>query len=107
MATCEALEEMGVKTTIVVWTHGTDRRVEGSLTVVSSRADAIVSVGMHDEPIELPRVERVIGGDLAGPFSEEAGAPAVPAGGRLRVKYRDLAGVINQIGANRASIEEY
>lgn len=107
MATCEALEEIGVKTTIVVWTHGTDRRVEGSLTVVSPRADAIVSVGMHDETIELPSVERVIGGELVGPFSEEAGAPALPAAAPLRLKYRDLAGVINQIGANRASIEEY
>jgi len=107
MATCEALEEMGIKTTIVVWTHGTDRRVEGSLTVVSPRADAIVSVGMHDETVELPPMERVIGGELAGPFSEEAGAPALPAAGPLLVKYRDLAGVINQIGANRASIEEY
>jgi glycine reductase len=107
MATCEACENLGVRTTIVVWTHGADRRVEGSLTVVSPRADAMVSVGMIDESIELASVERVIGGPLAGPFSEEAGARALPAAGALRVQYRDLAGVINQIGAGRVSIEEY
>lgn len=107
MGTCEALEEMGVRTAIVVWTHGTDRRVEGSLTVFSQRADAIVSVGMNDECIDLPPLERAIGGTEAGPFSEEAGAPALPAAGPLRVRYRDLAGVLNQLGAGRLSIEEY
>lgn len=107
MATCEALEELGVRTTIVVWTHGTDGRVEGSLTVVSPRADAMVSVGLNDECIDLPPVERAIGGPLAGPFSDEATATALPATGALRVRCRDLAGVLNQLGAGRLSIEEY
>jgi len=107
MATCEALEELGVRTTIVVWTHGTDGRVEGSLTVVSPRADAMVSVGLNDECLDLPPVERAIGGPLAGPFSDEATASALPAAGALRVRYRDLAGVLNQLGAGRLSIEEY
>jgi hypothetical protein len=57
--------------------------------------------------MELPPVERAIGGEVAGPFSDEAGAPALPAAGALRVRYRDLAGVLNQLGANRLSIEEY
>lgn len=107
MATCQALEELGVRTTIAVWTHGTDGRVEGSLTVVAPRADAMVSVGLNDECLDLPAVERAIGGPLAGPFSDEAGAPALPAAGALRVRYRDLAGVLNQLGAGRLSIEEY
>ena len=107
MATCDALEALGVRTSIVVWTHGTDGRVEGSLTVVSPRADAIVSVGLNDECIDLPPVERALGGPLAGPFSDEADATALPAAGALRVRCRDLAGLLNQLGAGRLSIEEY
>lgn len=107
MATCDALEGLGVRTSIVVWTHGTDGRIEGSLTVVSPRADAIVSVGLNDECIDLPPVERALGGPLAGPFSDEADATPLPATGALRVRCRDLAGVLNQLGAGHLSIEEY
>jgi len=107
MATCEALETLGVRSSIVVWTHGTDGRIEGSLTVVSPRADAIVSVGMNDECIDLPPLARAVGGPLTGPFSDEADATPLPATGALRVRCRDLAGVLNQLGAGRLSIEEY
>ncbi|MBI3304613.1 MAG: hypothetical protein HYZ72_21325, partial [Deltaproteobacteria bacterium] len=107
MSTFEACEDLGVRATIVVWTHRGDGRTDGSLTFISPRADALVSVGMHEEPIDLPPVERVIGGPLVGPPISEPDAEARPAAGALRLRYASLAGVINQLGAGRLSIEEY
>jgi glycine reductase len=107
MSTFEACEDLGVRATIVVWTHGGDGRVDGSLTVISPRADALVSVGINDGSIDLPPVQRVIGGPLIGPLVMEQDPEAKPAAGALRLRYAHLAGVINQLGAGKLSIEEY
>jgi glycine reductase len=107
MSLCEACENLGVRTTIIVWTHRGDGRTEGSLTFISPKADAMVSVGMHEEPIELPPVKRVIGGPLVSPGVWETNAQAKPATGALRLRVASLAGAINQLGAGRLSIEEY
>lgn len=107
MSLFEACEDLGVRATVIVWTHRGDGRTDGSLTFISPRADALVSVGMHEEPIDLPPVERVIGGPLVGPPVSEPEAEARPAAGALRLRYASLAGVLNQFGAGRLSIEEY
>jgi hypothetical protein len=107
MSMVDACEDLGVRTTVIVWTHRGDGRTDGSLTFISPRADALVSVGMHEEPIELPPMKRVIGGSLVSPPVSEPEAEVRPAGGALRLRLSSLAGVINQIGAGRLSIEEH
>jgi len=52
-------------------------------------------------------MQRVIGGPLVSPGVWEQNAVAKPAGGPLRLRYASLAGVMNQLGAGRLSIEEY
>src|SRR5439155_26899268 len=100
-------EELGVRTSVLVWTHRGDESTDGSFTFSSPLADALVSVGMHEEPIELPPVKRVIGGSLVSPPVSEPYAEARPSGGALRLRLSSLAGVVNQLGAGRLSIEEY
>ncbi|HEV8715072.1 MAG TPA: glycine/sarcosine/betaine reductase component B subunit [Candidatus Binatia bacterium] len=107
MSMVDACEGLGMRTTVLVWTHRGDGRTDGSLTFISPRADALVSVGMHEEPIDLPPVKRVIGGSLVSPPVSEPDAEARPANGALRLRLSSLAGVINQLGAGRLSIEEY
>ncbi len=107
MGLVEACEAVGVRTTVVVWTHRGDGRTDGSLTYISPRADALVSVGMYEEPIELPAVQRVVGSALIGPSAWDQNAPAQPAAGALHLRLGSLAGAMNQFGAERLSIEEY
>lgn len=107
MSLYEACEDLGVRAAIVVWTHGGDNRADGSLTFISPRADALISVGIYDEPMDLPPVQRIIGSSLLGPLLMEKETEVRPADGALHLRYVHLAGVINQLGANRPSIEEY
>jgi len=107
MSMVDACEDLGIRTTVIVWTHRGDGRTDGSLTFISPRADALVSVGMHEESIDLPPMKRVIGGPLVSPPVSEPNAEVRPASGALRLRLSSLAGVINQLGAGRLSIEEY
>ena len=107
MQTVDACEGLGLRAAVAVWTHGSGGYIDGSLTVFSPRADAIASVGMYDVRLSLPAVERAIGGRQAGPFTDEPGNPPVDARGPIDLQYRDLAGVISQLGGGRVSIEEY
>lgn len=107
MGLVDACEDLGVRTTVVVWTHRGDGRTDGSLTYISPRADALVNVGMYEEPIELPTVQRVVGSPLIGPSAWDQNTPAQLAAGPLRLRLGALAGAINQFGAERVSVEEY
>lgn len=107
MRTSEACEDLGVRATILVWTHGGDGRVDGSLTFISPRADALVSVGIYEEPLELPPVRQVIGSTHLGPLLMEKEDNVRPADGALQLRYVHLAGTLNQLGAGKLSIEEY
>jgi hypothetical protein len=62
---------------------------------------------MHEETLDLPAMQRVIGGPLVSPGVWEQNAVAKPADETLRLRHASLAGVMNQLGAGRLSIEEY
>jgi hypothetical protein len=58
------------------------------------------------DPITLPAVERVIGGDTialdnANPDSENPGITPTPAKGQLNLWIGDIVGAISQVGASR------
>lgn len=108
METLDACEELCVKGALVVWTHGGDGRIEGSLTFMSPRANAVASCGITDEFIELPKPARVIGMDKIGPvLTADRGSVVLESREAVRVSYQLIAGVINQYGATRLSVEEY
>jgi sarcosine reductase len=64
MKNCEECEKLGIKTVLIdnEWL-GPDGTNELPLICISPAADAMVSVGNFEEMIELPAMERVIGGD--------------------------------------------
>ena len=101
MLNCQEAERAGLKTALtcceMAGEHGTDF---GFVTFVPE-ADAVVSTGNMDEVIELPAMERVIGGDTIidiGNYEEGGGAPAV---GRLTTALRRLYCCATTVGPGR------
>lgn len=108
METYDACEDLGMKGTMVLWTHGGDGRIEGSLTFMSPRANAVVSCGITDQQIHLPRPARVIGAAEIGPvLSIDRGSVVYASDEAVRLTHQFIAGAVDQFGANRLSIEEY
>jgi sarcosine reductase len=107
METYDACEALGIKGAIVIWTHGGDGRVEGALTFMSPRADAVVSCGINEQAIDLPPVARVIGSSTIGPLIMEAEGETRPSNGPIHLRFLFLAGASDQLGGGRRSIEEY
>ncbi|MGH7905401.1 MAG: glycine/sarcosine/betaine reductase component B subunit [Candidatus Binataceae bacterium] len=107
METFEACEDLGMKSALIIWTHGGDGRIEGSLTFMSPRADAVVNCGINEETIELPPVSRVIGSETIGPLIMEAEGDVRPASGALRLRFQFVAGAADQLGGSHRSAEEY
>lgn len=97
--TCEACEQMGVKTAIMVADMSTDGSSEGALLFNTPYADAIVSVGAFCETLVLPPVDRVIGGPVV--FGGD-----MPAEGELKLMANRLGGPLNQLGALRVMERE-
>jgi glycine reductase len=107
METYDACETLGMKGTIVIWTHGGDGRIEGALTFMSPRADAVVSCGINEQAIDLPPVARVIGSSTIGPLIMESEGEIRPSNGPIHLRFLFLAGAADQLGGGRRSIEEY
>ncbi|HTW87823.1 MAG TPA: glycine/sarcosine/betaine reductase component B subunit [Candidatus Binataceae bacterium] len=107
METYDACEALGMKGAIVIWTHGGDGRIDGALTFMSPRADAVVSCGINEQGIDLPPVARVIGSSSIGPLIMETEGDVRPSNGPLHLRFLFLAGAADQLGGGRRSIEEY
>lgn len=107
METYDACEDVGMKGAIAIWAHGGDGRIEGTLTFMSPRADAVVSCGISDDPVEMEPMARVIGRETIGPLIMEREDDARPSGGALTLRYQHIAGGINQLGGGFLSSEEY
>src|SRR5690606_19594215 len=82
MMLIEALEQKGVKTSAILWSHYGDGNYAGdSLSAYSPAADAVASAGVYDAWFELGPQETVIGGRTAGPFTTDPSDRARPAEG--------------------------
>jgi sarcosine reductase len=100
MQNCEVCEKLGVKTVLIDNEMlSPDGSGIFSLLDFSPMANAIISVGNIDEIIELPEVDRVIGGgsmvELSGNFK-----------GCLRIPVRMIPNAISQAGFTRLTTEE-
>lgn len=91
MMTLEKLERQGVKTVLILPEMAADPRESGFIDFVPE-AQAIVSTGNYEAPIDLPAVSRVLGGDSL----LETG---VDAAGPLTVTLRSLLASTDPYGS--------
>ena len=90
MLTLQKCERAGIKTALTCCEMSGEDGTEFGFVTFVPEADAVVSTGNMDAVIELPAMERVIGGDTIldiGNYEEGGGAPAA---GRLRTALRRL-----------------
>ena len=92
----------GVKAALIIM----ERYPDTGITFVPANVNALVTPGLTRDPIVLPPVERVIGGDTlfldnANPDNTNPGISALPANRELRVWVGDIVGAISQVGASR------
>lgn len=106
MMTVESLEKKGVRTSAIIWSHIGDGTIQDSLSAYSPAADALVSVGMQDAWVDLSEQSEVFGGSTVGPFSDQPGDRPQPANAAIRLRYRDISGAINQLGASSIAMVE-
>ena len=95
-------EEMGMKASLIIM----ERYPDTGITFVPENVDALVTPGLTRDPITLPPMERVIGGDTlsldnTNPDNTSPGISSLPAHQELRVWVGDIVGAISQVGASR------
>jgi hypothetical protein len=89
MFTVRACEQIGIKTTLVTYENGGKQGTDSAVLFYLPEADAIVSTGSLDRPVNLPAMDRTI-----GPYNEIKvfpfpGAAPVSTRGELPMEARD------------------
>ena len=92
-------EKAGIMTTVVN-SEMSKHPGDTGITYFPPEADAVVCAGNYEEEIELPRIERVLGGAALG-------APETDARGPMSLSLRYLLGSTNVTGANHLSSVSY
>lgn len=100
MLTCRACEQAEIKTVLIANELAGPQGDLPSLVDVTPEAGAIVSTGNNDEFLELPSVERVLGG------TEIRGFPG-PAAQALKTQLGILYCATNQLGVGRLTAALY
>lgn len=108
MFTVRACERAGIKTTLVTYENGGKQGKDSPVLFYLAEADAVVSTGALDRPLELPAVDNVV-----GPYDEIKifpfpGAPLVAARAALALEARDvMIGGADIWGNSSFRCEEY
>lgn len=79
MLTVRALEDKGIRTVLVTYEYGGQQGKDSPLLFYDAAADAVVSTGSRDTPVELPGVGRVVGAYERLQVLNYPGAPYVSA----------------------------
>jgi glycine reductase len=95
-------EELGMKATLIIM----ERYPDTGITFAPAGVDALVTPGLTRDPVTLPAVERVIGGetlhlDNSNPDNTSPALPPISAARELKLWVGDIAGAISQVGASR------
>jgi glycine reductase len=99
--TLQECERAGIKTVFLTWEHGGAAGDDTPLQFYVPEADAIVSTGSMDEPVQLPEVARVVGGETIR-LNPQVGGERLPAKGPLRLDWRlELYGGAAHVGETR------
>lgn len=102
MECCEQCELLGVKTALINSEMLSPDGTGGySMVAFSDLADCVISVGNVEQMIELPPVDRVIGGDKMS-----VGIPG-PYDGPMTIPMRFITNAISQAGLTKTTTEEY
>jgi glycine reductase len=108
MFTLQACERMGVKTVLITFEHGGAQGDDAPLQFYVPEAVAMVSSGSMDEPLELPRVDRVLGGGDTVRLNPQVGGERVPAHGPISLDWRlEMYATAGQAGQSRLAREDY
>ena len=102
MMTYTRAEEMGMKAALIIM----ERYPDTGITFVPENVNALVTPGLTRDPVTLPAVARVIGGetlhlDNSNPDNTNPAVAPLPAGEELNVWVGDIVGAISQVGASR------
>jgi glycine reductase len=108
MLTMQSLERAGIKTTIISYElGGSDGTATPLLLYSVPEADAIVSCGTYERPIELPPVQRVVGGQKIR-LDPSVDGTYVPADGPLKFDMSlEMYCGVNQMGFGRLRCASY
>ena len=95
-------EEMGMKAALIIM----ERYPDTGITFVPENVDALVTPGLTRDPIRLPAVNRVIGGetlylDNSNPDNTDPELPPLPAIREVNLWIGDIVGAVSQVGASR------
>ncbi|MGB7950475.1 MAG: glycine/sarcosine/betaine reductase component B subunit [Candidatus Binatia bacterium] len=90
MFTIRACERNGIKTTLVTYENGGKEGRDSPVLFYLPEANALVSTGALDRPLELPAMDQVIGPYERIKIFPFPGAAPVPAGGALSLEARDV-----------------
>jgi glycine reductase complex component B subunit alpha and beta len=90
MFTLRACERSGIKTTLVTYENGGKEGKDSPVLFYLPEADAVVSTGSLDRPLDLPAMERVIGPYEQVKIFPFPGAAPVSARGTLSLEARDV-----------------
>lgn len=101
MLVCQEAERMDLRTALTCFEMAGEAGTECGFVTWVPEADAIVSTGNMDEVIELPAMQRVIGGETIIDIGNYEGGGGAPAIGRLRTALRRIYGCATLVGASR------
>jgi len=90
MFTLRACERQGIRATLVTYENGGKAGTDSPVLFTVAEADAAVSTGSLDRPIELPAMDRVIGPYREIKIFPFPGAAPVDAGAALPLEARDV-----------------
>ena len=90
MFTVRACERSGIKTTLVTYENGGKEGKESPVLFYVPEADAVVSTGSLDRPLDLPAMDKVIGPYEQIKIFPFPGAAPVSARGTLSLEARDV-----------------
>lgn len=106
MLTCQRCEELGIATVVMANELCGADGGDWGLVYVVPEARAMVSTGNKDELIELPPVERVIGGDRLIDWQGYEDQVSVPPTEAFRTPLRRIYGAAMQVGAGCLTARE-
>jgi glycine reductase len=108
MFTIRACERNGIKTTLVTYENGGKEGRDSPVLFYLPEANALVSTGALDRPLELPPMDQVIGPYERIRIFPFPGAEPVLAGGALSLEARDvIMGGADIWGAGKFQCVEY
>jgi glycine reductase len=108
MFTVRACERVGIKTTLVTYENGGKEGKDSPVLFYLPEADAVVSTGALDRPVELPAMDKVIGPYEQIKVFPFPGATPVPARDALALEARDvIIGGVDIWGSQNFRCEEY